>query len=74
MSVPSKSISFANKEVKAVLERKAVQGTKLGEYSVYSEEEKSKIGKRVAEIGISNTIKRFRKEFTDKPWKVQYVL
>ena len=68
-SIPSKSISFANKEVKSVLESKARQGTKRGSYSVYTEEEKAKISKRAAEMGVSRTIKHFSKEFQDRPLK-----
>ena len=61
--VPSKSISFANKEMKLILESKARRETKRGSCSVHTEGEKAKIGKRAAEMGESRTIIHFSKEF-----------
>ena len=40
-----------------------------GKYSVYTEEEKFKVAKRAAEMGINNTIRHFQKEFDEHPLK-----
>lgn len=70
--IPSKMIAIANNEVKPLIEEKtAKENNKLsrGKYSVYTEEEKLKVGKRAAEMGTTNTIRHFNKMFKDRPLK-----
>ena len=60
--VPSSAISSANKEVKCVLKDKepdASRSKKRGQYASYTEEEKAKIAKRAAEMGVTSTIRHF---------------
>lgn len=64
--IPPPAIVSANKEVKPLLDG---QPTARGKYFVYSEKEKLKIAKRAAEMGVTNTIRHFKKEFSDRPLK-----
>ena len=70
--VPLSAISSANKEVKCVLKDKepdASRSKKRGQYASYTEEEKAKIAKRAAEMGVTSTIRHFKKEFAERPLK-----
>ena len=71
-SLPSSSISAANKAVKPLLdaaegkttEGKTTEGkaTGRGKYSMYSEVEKLKIARRAAEMGVTNMMRHFQSE------------
>ena len=65
--VPPSSIASANKEVKHLLERST--GKARSNYSTYTDEEKVKIARRAVEMGATNTIKYFQKEFVERPLK-----
>ena len=70
--VPSSAIAEANKRVRPLLVETgstSKQARKRGEYLVYTDEEKLKIGKRAAEMGVTSTLKFFEKDFTDRPLK-----
>ena len=45
----------------------------FGKYLVYTEKEKLKIAKRAAEMEVTNTIRHFQKEFSDRPLKESIV-
>ena len=47
----------------------AKQAGKRGQYLVYTDEEKYKIGKRAAEMGVTNTLRFYQKQFADRPLK-----
>lgn len=71
-SIPSSAIVSANKAVKPLLDSGSAKEegcTSRGKYSVYTEDEKLKIAKRAAEMGVTNTIRHFRKEFVKRPLK-----
>ena len=79
--MPSSSIALANKEVESLLDSdKERCGSKRGQYIKYSDEERAKVAKRASEMGVTNTIRFFRKEFSDRPltestvctWKNKY--
>lgn len=79
--IPSSSIAAANNEVKDQVSSLTVnEVVKRGTYSKYSDEERTKVGKRASEMGVTNTLRFYKKEFSDKPlkestvrtWKVQY--
>jgi len=57
------SKASANKELKPVLNVSDCPGCK--KYSVYTEEEKFKMTKIAAQMGIVNTIRHFQKEFDE---------
>ncbi len=69
---PSSAIARANKEVKPLLvsnkDSNDAKG-KRGQYLVYTDEEKFKIGKRAAVMGVTNTMRFFHKQFIDRPLK-----
>ena len=69
--IPSSAIVKANEEVEPLLTESTSKqkGGKRGQYLVYTEEEKFKIGKQGAEMGVTNTIRFFQKEFSDRPLK-----
>jgi len=58
--VPPSTIAAANKEVKPLLEKTPRE--ERGKYYVYTEEEKFLVGKRAAEMGVTNTIRHFHKK------------
>ena len=60
--VPSTSISIVNRELKTLLEEAGTSGSKKrGTYQNFTREEKAKIAKRAAEIGVTNSIRHFQK-------------
>ena len=71
--VPSEGISLANKEVKEVLELEdnchvpsgnaSGSGHSRGPYEHLTADEKAKIGKKVAEIGVAATVKSLSQSF-----------
>ena len=68
--VPSTSISIVNREVKTLIEEAGTPGSKKrGIYQIFTGEEKAKIAKRAAEMGVTNAIRHFKKEFVDRPLK-----
>ena len=84
--IPSTSIIAANKEVQPVLDSQASESNhnssrKRGHYANYTDAEKTKVGKRAAEMGVTSTIRYFEKDFTDRPlkestvrtWKNEYI-
>ena len=64
--VPSSTIVAANKEVKPLLEKTLLR--ECGKYYVYTEEEKFLV-KRAVEMGTTNTIRHFQKNFAEHPLK-----
>lgn len=68
--MPSSAIKGANKKVEPLLEpSKSKELGKRGSYQIYTENEKLKIEKRAAEMGVTSTIKFFKDEFSDRPLK-----
>ncbi len=70
----SSSILAADQEVKPLLERSkddsplaAAIGKKHGQYKHYTTSEKTRVAKRAAECGVTNTVRYFAKEFSDRP-------
>ena len=66
--VPPSAIRQANKEVQPLIkEENQVAAKKTrSPYSVFTAQEKATIGKRrAAEFGVTNTIRHFKKQFTD---------
>ena len=64
--IPSSAIAKANKEVKPLIKKSTSNKSgKRGQYLVYTDEEKLKIGKQAAEMGATSTIRFFQKEFGD---------
>ena len=66
--MPSSSIASANKDVESLLDGdKERCGTKRPQYIKYSDEERTKVAKRVSEMAgaVTNAIRFFRKEFSD---------
>ena len=78
--VPASTIAASNKEVRSLLAKNKSE-RKHGRYSVYTEQEKAKIAKRAAEMGVTSTIRHFKTEFIDRllkestvcTWQDQYV-
>ena len=68
-SVPPSTIVSVNKEVKPLLDGQPSDSNGRGKYLVYTEEEKLKIAKRAAEMGVTNTFRHFKKDFSDRPLK-----
>ena len=68
-SVPPSTIVSVNKDVKPLLDGQPSDSNGRGKYLVYTEEEKLKIAKRAAEMGVTNTIRHFKKDFSDRPLK-----
>ena len=68
---PSSAIRQANKEVQPLIkeENQAAAKKTRSPYSVFTAEEKVTIGKRAAEFGVTNTIRHFKKQFTDRELK-----
>ena len=65
--MPSLSIASTNKEVKSLLNSdKELCGSKRGQYFKYSDDERAKVAKRASEIGVTNALQFFRKEFSDR--------
>ena len=67
--VPSATISSANNEVKDLVNATSSNSRKRGAYQNYTDEERARIGKRAAEFGVTNTLRHFSKQFTDRPLK-----
>ena len=67
--VPSAAISSANNEVKDLVNATSSDSRKRGAYQNYTDEERARIGKRAAEFGVTNTLRHFSKQFTDRPLK-----
>jgi hypothetical protein len=68
--MPSSSIVAANKEVKCLVDVKAEEShSKRGQYTKYSDEERAKVAKRASEMGVTNSMRFFKKEFHDCPLK-----
>ncbi len=69
--VPPSAIATASKEVKPLLDATKDNASRAsrGKYAVYSDEEKIKIAKRAAEMGVTNTIRHLKKKFEDRPLK-----
>ncbi len=68
------AIATANKEVKPLLDatKDNASGASRGKYACCvqsSDEEKIKIAKRAAEMGVTNTIRHLKKKFEDRPLK-----
>ena len=63
VSVPSSSISAANKKVKRVIEQATSSSTahKRGSYDNFTPEEKARIAKRASEHGVTAAIRYFSK-------------
>ena len=86
-SVPSSAIAAANKEVTKVLEeagldqKHATPKSACGEYEHYTPKEKTLVGKRAAEHGVTAAIRYFSKVFADnslkestvRTWKKKYL-
>ena len=79
--MPSATIAAANKEVQKVLDSMEDGSTsKRAPYSKYSDVERARVAKRASEMGVTNTIRFFKKDFPDRPlkegtvrtWKKQY--
>lgn len=66
--IKPRAITMVNKEVKQLMNNEKANKTR-GQYNVYTEEEKLKVGKRAAETGVIRTIRYFEKEFPDCPLK-----
>ena len=65
--MPSSSIASANKEVESLLDGdKERCGSKRGQYIKCSDEERAKVAKQASEMGFTNVIRFFRKEFSDQ--------
>ncbi len=69
--VPPSAIAEANKQVQPLIENDSAskKSGKRGQYLVYTDEEKCKIGKRAAEMGVTSTLRFYQKEFADRPLK-----
>ena len=63
VSVPSSSISAANKKLKRAIEEATSSSTarKRGSYDNFTPEEKARIAKRASEHGVTATIRYFSK-------------
>ena len=79
----SKAIALANEEVKLEFKRAEKQTRSRGKYSVFTDEEKAKIGKRSAKYGVASTMRfyalkhqRFSKlkQSSVKDWRKKYLL
>ena len=68
-SVPPSTIVYVNKEVRPLLDGQPSDSNGRGKYLVYTEEEKLKVAKRASEMGVTNTIRHFKKDFSDRPLK-----
>ena len=76
--MPSLSIASANKEVENLLDddKKPTRG----QYAKYSDEEKAKVAKRASDMGVTSSLRFFKKAFSDRPlkestvhtWKAKY--
>ena len=67
--VPTTATKQANKEVETLLnnpESTSKPAGKRGKYLVYTDEEKYKIGKWAAEMGVMNT-RFYQKQFANRP-------
>ena len=71
----SSVIASANVEVKSIIEetKTKTSSTKRGCFANYSEEEKAKVAKRATDMGVTNSLRHFTKEFVDRPLKVSTV-
>ena len=71
----SSVIASANVEVKSIIEetKTKTSSTKRGCFANYSEEEKAKVAKRATDMGVTNSLRHFAKEFVDRPLKVSTV-
>ena len=81
--MPSARIAAANKEVQKIMNLVEDDSTsKRGSYTKYSNEERTRVAKRASEMGVTSTIRFFKKDFPDRPlkestvrtWKKQYEL
>ena len=67
--IPSSAIAKANKEVEPLIKKSTSNKSgKRGQYQVYTDE-KLKIGKQAAEMGVTSTIRFFHEEFSNPPLK-----
>ena len=70
--IPSSAIAEANKRVQPLVVETGSTSKKTGKrghYLVYTDEEKLKIRKRAAEMGVIRTLKFFEKDFANRPLK-----
>ncbi len=69
--VPSSAIRQANEEVEPLINGEITPAKKKRPcpYNVFTAEEKATIAKRAAELGVTNTIRFFKKKFTDRKLK-----
>ena len=73
--MPAAAIVSANKQVADLVVLQTDEANqseckkKRGHYLSYTDEEKLKIGKRAAEFGVTNTMRHFKKQFSDRPLK-----
>ena len=67
----SSVIASTNVEVKFIIEetKTKTSSTKRGCYANYSEAEKAKVAKQATEMGVTNSLTHFAKEFVDRPLK-----
>lgn len=66
----SQRMPAANKEVKCLVDVKEEESrSKRGQYRKYSDEERAKVAKCASEMGVTNSMRFFKKEFHDRPLK-----